>query len=175
MDSQETETLLLSLARIEAALAGLYEEFATNEQFSEPAREFWVSTMKEELEHAHLFNAIREDLKKDPSIQIEVNFESDRLRAVIRDFEGLKAEAFKKPISEQKAYELGVYAEERLSEFAFTKRISTDDRAIADRIKTVEQDTRRHQILLHNYSLGEKSPVRPPTAPKAPPKTGPST
>jgi bisphosphoglycerate-independent phosphoglycerate mutase (AlkP superfamily) len=175
MDLQETETLLSSLARIEAALAGLYEKFATNEQFSEPVRQFWGSTMNEELEHAKLFNAIREDLKKNPSIQIEVNFDSDRLRHVIKDFQNLKAEVFKKPLSEQRAYELGVYAEEKLSEFAFTKRISTDNRAIAERIKTVEEDTRRHQILLHNYSLGEKSPVRPPTAPKAPPKTGPST
>ena len=128
--------------------------------------------MNEELEHSELFNAIREDLKNDPSIQIEMNFDSDRLRAIVSDFKDLKEEVFKKPLSEQRAYELGVYVEEKLCEFAYTKRISTDNGAIAGRIKTVEEDTRRHQILLHNYSLGRRSPVRPPTAVDALRNTG---
>jgi hypothetical protein len=163
MISRNTENILITLAKIEATVARVYERFARNDNYTDAAKEFWESTVKEELEHERLFNKIREKAKRDGSIKIEINFDTEHLRKIINDFKKILKEVSKEVIPESRAYELGAFIEENLYEFGFAKRIITEDEDIVRRIRQVVDDTRRHQRMLYNYSLGERNPLRPPT------------
>jgi rubrerythrin len=162
MISRKTENILITLAKIEATVARVYERFAKNDSYTDAAKDFWESTVKEELEHEKLFNKIREKAKRDGSIQIEINFDTEHLRKIINGFKKILKEVYKEVISESRAYELGALIEEKLYEFGFAKRIITEDEDIVRSIRQVVDDTRRHQRMLYNYSLGERSPLRPP-------------
>jgi hypothetical protein len=65
MISRKTENILITLAKIEATVARVYERFAKNDSYTDAAKDFWESTVKEELEHEKLFNKIREKAKRD--------------------------------------------------------------------------------------------------------------
>jgi hypothetical protein len=163
MISRKAENILITLAKIEATVARVYERFARNDSYTDAAREFWGSTVKEELEHEKLFNKIREKAKRDGSTQIEINFDAEQLRKIINGFKKILKEVSKEVIPESRAYELGALIEEKLYEFGFAKRIITEDEDIVRSIRQVVDDTRRHQRMLYNYSLGERSPLRPST------------
>jgi hypothetical protein len=163
MISRKTENVLITLAKIEATVAKVYETFAKNDSCTDAAREFWETTMKEELEHEKLFNKIHEKANKDSSIQIEVNFDAEQLLKTIIGLKKILKEISKEVIPESRTYELGGFIEEKLCEFSFARRIITEDEDIVKSIRQVVDDTRRHQRMLYNYSLGEKNPLRPPT------------
>jgi hypothetical protein len=168
MISRKTENILITLAKIEATVARVYERFARNDSYTDTAREFWESTMKEELEHEKLFNKIREKANRDGSTQIEINFDTEQLRKIINGFKKILKEVSKEVIPESRAYELGAFIEEKLYEFSFAKRIITEDEDIVRSIRQVVDDTRRHQRMLYNYSLGARNPLRPPTGSAVP-------
>ena len=160
MISKETESLLVNLAKIETAIARIYEKFATNGNFTESAKKFWTSTMVDEFKHAKLFESILKKSKKDDSIRIEVNVDNAFLRNTIKELRKILKEVNEGEVSESRAYELGAFIEEGIFEFGFSRRITTDNKNLANNIKEVEEDTKRHHLLLHNFSLGEKSPLK---------------
>ena len=149
------------LARIEAAVARVYERFAKNDSYADAAKEFWESAMKEEPEHEKLFKLILEKANNEDSIEIEVNFDNLELNKTIDDFKRILKEVSREEIPETRAYELGFFIEERLFEFGFAKRIITENESIIRIIEKVVDETKRHQLMLHNFSLGQRSPLRP--------------
>lgn len=163
MLSRRTENILVSLAKIEAAVAKVYESFSKNASYTDAAREFWESAMKEELEHEKFFKLILLKANSDDTIQIEVNFDTALLNKTVKDFKSTLKVVSKEEISENRAYELGFLIEERLFEFGFVKRIITENEPIIRIIKKIMDETKRHRLMLHNYSLGEKNPLRSPT------------
>ena len=166
MLSKNVETLLRNLAKIETAVARVYEKFATNDRFTSPAREFWASTMSEELEHAKLFNTIRETAKQDDSIEVKVDFEMDQFKKSVNEFNTILRGISEEDISESKAYSIGAFIEININEFGFSKRVRTNNDEIAKTIRRIENDTNKHYRLLYNYSLGKRSPLQPPSAPE---------
>ena len=163
MLSKKTENILVSLARIEAAVAKVYESFSKDAGYTDAARAFWESTMKEELEHEKFFKLILLKANSDDNIQIEINFDTPLLKKTVEDLKRILKVVSKKEISESRAYELGYFIEERLFEFGFVKRIITTNEPIVRIIQQIMDETKRHRLMLHNFSLGQRSPLRPPT------------
>lgn len=168
MLSKRTENILVSLARIEAAVAKVYEYFSKNTGYTVAAREFWESAMKEEHEHEKFFKLILLKANTDDTIQIEVNFDAALLNKTVKDFKRILKAVSKEEISESRAYEVGFLIEERLYEFGFVKRIITENEPIIRLINKVMDETKRHRLMLHNFSLGQRSPLRPSTGPAVP-------
>ena len=95
MISKEARNMLVSLAKIEAAISRIYERLSRNESFPNPVRVFWASAMDEELEHAKLFNGIREKALKETSIQIEISYDKNQLSDTVNQLKRLLNEVTK--------------------------------------------------------------------------------
>jgi rubrerythrin len=161
MISKAADSLLVLLTNIEKALAGIYGSFAVSYGFTDEVRRFWATMMEAELEHAALFRNIRAKAKNDDTIQVEFNFTKEQLITSYKQIKRLEKYATGSEISEKKAYSLGVLMEEGLYEFSYTKRVSSNSREVMESIKKIEDDTKNHYVLLHNYSLGVKGALGP--------------
>ena len=112
--------------------------------------------MEAELEHAALFRNIREKAKQKEDVQVQPNFQMDNLRKAYQMVKRVQKIVMESEFSEKKAYTLGANIEEKLFEFSYCKRLKSNNKDIMERIKKVEDDTKEHYFLLHNYSLDEK-------------------
>ena len=155
MISKEVEELLILLEEIEKAISNIYGTFSINESFIDEVRSFWAMMMEAELEHAALFRNIREEAKRKEGIQIELDFNVDYLQKTYKKIENIQKIITESKLPEKKAYTLGANIEETLYEYSYIKRVKSNDQGIMDRIKKVEEDTKKHYYLLHNYSLEE--------------------
>jgi hypothetical protein len=155
MISEEIEELLILLEEIEKSISNIYGTFAVNESFTDEAKSFWAMMMQAELEHAALFRNIREEAKNKEDVQIELNFDTDHLQKSYQEIKNTQRIVTEGEIPEKKAYALAANIEENLCEYSFIKRVKSNDRDIMKRINKVEEDTKKHYYLLHNYSLDE--------------------
>ena len=153
MISEEIEKLLILLEKIEKTMSEIYGSFALSESFGEEVRRFWATMMEAELEHAALFRNIREKAKHNDAVQIQLNFEMDILRKSYQRIQRLQKIVIESDFSEKKAYTLGANIEEKLYEFSYCKRVTSNNKDIMNGIKKVDDDTKHHYFLLHNYSL----------------------
>jgi hypothetical protein len=156
MISQETDILLSSLAKIEAALCKVYEQLSKNEHFSGPVRKFWASISDEELLHAKIFTGIRERAMADSSVLVHLLIDRPQLESFVEKGKALLKTVINKNISESEAYTLASQIETELDEAAFLQRITINDPNFAKRLKQVENETKRHRVILVNYARGIK-------------------
>ena len=156
MLSKETENLLILLENIEKAISNIYGSFAINQVFGDEVRRFWATMMEAELEHAALFRNIREKAKQMEDVQVQTNFKIDTLQKSYQMIKRVQKIVIESELPEKKAYTLGANIEEKLFEFSYCKRIKSNNKEIMKRIKKVEDETKEHYYLLHNYSLDEK-------------------
>ena len=156
MLSKETENLLILLESIEKAMSNIYGSLAINQTFGDEVRRFWATMMEAELEHGALFRNIREKAKHNEDVQVQPNFKMDILRKSYQMIKRVQRIVIESELSEKKAYTLGADIEEKLFEFSYCKRIKSNNKEIMKRIKKVEDETKEHYYLLHNYSLDGK-------------------
>jgi len=153
MISKEVEKKLILLEKIEKTISDIYGGLAVNQSFTDELKRFWATMMEAELQHAALFRNIREKAKYKKSIQIELNFKIDDLLKSIKMAKRAQKIVIESELSEKKAYTLGANIEEKLYEYSYFKRITSNDKDIMERIKKVDDDTKHHYFLLHNHSL----------------------
>jgi len=153
MISKEIEKLLILLEKIEKTLSNIYGSFAVNQSFGDEVRRFWATMMEAELDHAALFRNIREKAKHNENVHIQLNFKMDFLRKSYQRIQRLQKIVMESEFSEKKAYTLGANIEEKLYEFSYCKRVTSNNKDLMNGIKKVDDDTKRHYFLLHNYSL----------------------
>ena len=156
MLSTENENLLILLENIEKTISNIYGSLAVNQAFGDEVRRFWATMMEAELEHAALFRNIREKAKHNEEIQIQLDFKMDTLQKSYQMIKRVQKIVLESEFAEKKAYTIGANIEEKLSEFSYCKRIKSTDKEIMEKIKKVDDDTKNHYFLLHNYSLDKK-------------------
>ena len=162
MLSKDDDNLLILLENIEKAISNIYGSLAVNQSFGDEVRKFWATMMEAELEHAALFRNIREKAKNNQDVQIQLNFKMDTLKKSYQMIQRVQKIVIDSVFAEKKAYTLGANIEEKLSEFSYCKRIKSNNKEIMERIKKVEDDTKEHYLLLHNYSLDKKGSFKSP-------------
>lgn len=153
MISIEIEKILILLEKIEKTMSDIYGSLAVNQSFGDKVSMFWATMMEAELKHAALFKNIREKAKHNEDVQIELNFNVDHLIKSYRKIKKAQKIVVESEFSEKKAYTLGANLEEQLSEFSYCKRVTSNNESIMKGIKKVDDDTKHHYFLLHNYSL----------------------
>ena len=162
MLSKENENLLILLENIEKAISNIYGSFAINQAFGDEVSRFWATMMEAELEHAALFRNIKEKAKQKEDVQVQPSFNMDNLRKAYQRIKRVQKIVMESEFSEKKAYTLGANIEEKLFEFSYCKRLKSNNKDIMKRIKKVEDETKNHYFLLHNYSLDEKGSLSRP-------------
>jgi hypothetical protein len=162
MISQEVEKTLILLERIERTISNIYGSLAVNDSFNDRAQRFWATMLAAELEHAALFRNIREEGKHDEATQIELSFDVEQLGRSYKKIKKIEKKVITAEISEKDAYSLGAFIEESLYEYSYSKRVTSNNQSIQSKIEKVEEDTRQHYILLHNYSLNGINSFRGP-------------
>ena len=155
MISEEIEELLILLEKIEKTISKIYGTFAIDESFTDEARSFWTMMMEAEIEHAALFKNIREEAKRKEDVQIELNFDMDYLLRSYEEIKNIQKTITVDNVPEKKAYAIASQIEENLYEYSYIKRVKSNDKEIMKIIEKVDEDTRQHYYLLHNYSLDE--------------------
>ena len=153
MLSKETEKLLILLEKTEQTMSEIYGSLAVNQSFGDDARRFWATMMDAELEHAALFRNIRKNARHNEDVQIESNINVDRLIKSYKKIKKVQKMVIENELSEKQAYTLGAGLEEKLYEFSYCKRLTSNNKKIMNGIKKVDDDTKHHYFLLHNYSL----------------------
>lgn len=154
MVSTETDKLLVNLAKIETGLSRVYEHLSKMDGFTNPVKNFWMTMKNEELGHAKVFNDIRERAKVDDSFEFEVDLDLKDLKGFVEKVNKLLEKIKKENITESEAYSFGALIEAELDEAEFMKKINTNDAGIAKNIKQIANDTKKHNLLLVNYSRG---------------------
>lgn len=149
----EAEKILILLEKIEKAMSGIYGGFAVNQSFGDEVKGFWATMMAAELKHAALFRSIRARAKNNEAVQIELNFNTGHLIKSYKMIEKVHKIVLESELSEKKAYAIGADLEEKLYEFSYFKRVTSNNDDIMKGIKKVDDDTKHHHFLLHNYSL----------------------
>jgi rubrerythrin len=154
MLSKETETVLINLGKVEKGLSRAYERLSKREAFSRPVKAFWENLMKEELVHEKVFDDIRERLREDEAFRIEIDLDMNRLQDFVTGTNELLHDASREDLSESEAYTLGARIEAQLDEARFLEKVKTNDEGITKWLKKVENDTKKHRLMLVNYSRG---------------------
>ena len=153
MRNKENEQIISNLIKIESALAKLYTRFSKRNNFTAPVKKFWMTIAREEDLHADILEKIRQAIN-DSSMTISVDIEIEILKDFISKANALLKKASAEDLSEADAYSLGAAIEVELDESLFTKRIQTTCEKLNKLLKTVENDTKKHRVMLVNYSRG---------------------
>lgn len=155
MPDNERDQLLLGLIKIESVLNRLYSRFAAQKNFSPPVKRFWETIALEERLHADTLSGIRRQIN-DGGINIDIDIKIEKLKEFIANLNLLIKKASKDDMTESQAYSLGAQIEADLNESCFTKLIKTTDKEIIELLKGIENDTKKHRVILVNYSRGIK-------------------
>jgi hypothetical protein len=110
--------------------------------------------MNEELMHAKIFDKIREKVNADGSVQFEINIDMGQLKGFVEKVNKLLQVIKNREVTESEAYSFGAHIEAQLDEANFTKKISTNDPEIEAKIEQIETDTKKHRMVLVNFSKG---------------------
>jgi len=152
--SDEKDRLLANLAKIEMGLSKIYEHLAQRKDFRKPVKEFWNTMKNEEIGHAYVFERIRERAKTDKSFDIDINIPLQDLKQFVDKVNALLKKVKNETISETEAYSFGAIIEAELDEASFLRKIATNDPAISESISELIHDTKKHNLVLVNYSRG---------------------
>ena len=153
MPNKEKEKLILHLIKIETVLARLYSGFSTRNNFTVPVKKFWTTIAKEEELHGNILNKIHQAIKDDKTtVTLDIQIES--LKKFIAKVNELFRKASSEDLEESEAYSIGATIEMELDESGFTKMIQTSDEKLNRLLKMVENDTKKHRVMLINYSRG---------------------
>ncbi len=155
MLSSEKERLISNLINIELAFEKMYNRFSARKNFTVPVQNFWRTIALEEALHAEILDKIHQGIKED-KISIIIDIKLETLKKFIEKVNGLIKEASLEDLTETEAYSLGAALEVELDESGFTKMIKTTDQNINQMLKRVENDTKKHRVMLVNYSRGIK-------------------
>lgn len=154
---KKTDNLLASLAKVENNISKVYEWFSKNKTYTPPVRKFWTILMNEESKHEAMFKEIREIKEKsktDDQFNIHINMDMNNLKDFVTKVNSVLKEIKVKNISDAEAYSLASLIEAELNEAGFVENIITNDLNIIKKLKQIENDTKKHSMLLINYSKG---------------------
>jgi rubrerythrin len=153
MSDNEKDQLLAGLIKIESVLYRLYTRFAAQKNFTPPVKKFWEAIALEERLHADTLNGIRKQVN-DGSVTVDIDTKIEELKEFIAKLSGLLKKASSGDLSEAEAYSLGAEIEADRDESSFTKMIKTADEKIIALLNRIENDTKKHRVILVNYSRG---------------------
>lgn len=155
MINKEKDLLLRNLIKIESGIAKIYNRLSTKDNFTTPVQKFWRSIALEEELHADIFDEIRQRMNND-GIPVVININMDRLKEFVSKINNLAKEVASEKFSDSDAYSLGTLIETELDEAEFIKMIETTDQKFIKMLKRIENDTKKHRVMLVNYSRGIK-------------------
>ena len=154
MITNRTNTLLVNLAKIEKGVSKIYELLSKREGFTSPVQKFWKTLMEEELTHAKIFDDIREKGRVEDTFQVEIDADLDELKGFVQRVKKAIIKIAAEDVSESEAYSFGAIIEAEFDEAAFIKKIKTNDKGVAKRVKRIDEETKKHRMVLMNYSKG---------------------
>jgi len=155
MQNKEKDMLLKNLIKIETGIAKIYNRLSTKDSFTSPVRNFWRSLALEEELHADIFDEIRQGMNND-GIPVAINLKIEKLKEFIDKVNSLAKKITSEELSDSEAYSLGALIEMELDEAEFVKKIETIDQKFMKMLKKIENDTKKHRVMLVNYSRGIK-------------------
>ena len=156
MISAETEKMLVNLEKIETGLSRVYGHLARKSHFSGPVKTFWTTIMEEERIHASIFRELREKAGEDDSFRIEVKTDRERLEDFVSKVNGMLQDVKREDLSESEAYTIGALIEAELDEAHFVETMTVEDEEMQRKIRRIQNDTKKHRVILVNYSRGIK-------------------
>jgi hypothetical protein len=110
--------------------------------------------MEEELVHEKIFRDIRERADANDSFEIEIDTDLDELKAFVHKLNTLLEKIKKGGVSESEAYSFGATIEVEIDEASFLKKIKANDPEIAKMVNRIDSETRKHRVMMVNYSRG---------------------
>ena len=155
MLNKEKDVLLKNLIIIESGIAKIYNRLSTKQNFTAPVHKFWRSLALEEELHADMFDEIRQGMNND-GIPVVNNINIEMLKEFVRKINSLAKKTTSEEFSDSDAYSLGAVIEAELDEAEFIKMIVTSDQKFIKMLKRIENDTKKHRVMLLNYSRGIK-------------------
>ena len=153
MLNKEKEQILSNLVKIESVLAKLYTRFSVKQNFTPPVKKFWATIAREEELHAGTLDKIHKAIN-DNSINVSVDIQIETLKGFVLKVNDILQKASSEDLAESEAYSIGATIEVELDESGFTKMIQTTDEKLNKLLKMVENDTKKHRVMLVNYSRG---------------------
>lgn len=153
MHNSEKEKIISNLIRIESVLSKLYTRFSTRNNFTAPVKKFWSTIAREEDIHADILNKIRNAID-DKEISISIKIQTENLKGFVSKVNDVLKKASSKDLTETEAYSIGATIEAEFDESGFTKMIQTTDEKLNKLLDTIENDTKKHRLMLINYSRG---------------------
>lgn len=108
----------------------------------------------EEIRHTYVFERILERAKTDKSFNIDINVPLETLKDFVKKVNQLLIKIKDGSVSEKEAYSLGALIEAELDEASFLQKITTNDDFISKSISQLINDTKKHNLILVNYSRG---------------------
>lgn len=155
MLNKEKDQLLRNLISIESGIAKIYNRLSTKKSFTAPVQKFWRTIALEEELHADIFDEIRQGMNSD-NIPVVISIDMERLKEFVEKINGLVKDVTSEKISESDAYSMGASIEVELDEAEFIKMIETTDQKFTKLLKRIENDTKKHRVMMVNYSRGIK-------------------
>ncbi|MBN1365309.1 MAG: hypothetical protein JW976_10935 [Syntrophaceae bacterium] len=155
MLNKEKDQLLRNLVKIESGIAKIYNRLSIKEEFTGPVKKFWRSIALEEELHADIFDEIRKGMN-DKGIPVAINIKIEELKKFVYKINEVIKKVTTEKCSESEAYSFGALIEVELDEAEFVKRIETTDAKFIQMLKRIENDTKKHRVMLVNYSRGIK-------------------
>jgi rubrerythrin len=155
MLNKEKDLLLRNLIKIETGIAKIYNRLSIRDNFTPPVRKFWRSLALEEELHADMFDEIRQGMNND-GIPVSVNIKIEKLKEFVDRVNSLAKKTTSEEFSDSEAYSLGALIEMELDEAEFVKMIETIDQKFIKMLKKIQNDTKKHRVMLVNYSRGVK-------------------
>ena len=153
MTDNQKEQIIVNLIKIENVLSKLYARFASKDNFSAPVKKFWATIAEEEKLHADILNKISQAIQEEQAtVSIDVKVET--LKGFILKINEILKKVSSEDLTEADAYSLGATIEMELDEAGFTKSIDSADEKLKKLLKSVENDTKKHRVMLVNYSRG---------------------
>ena len=155
MLNKEKDLILRNLISVESGIAKIYNRFSTKKSFTASVQKFWRTIALEEELHADIFDEIRQGMNND-NIPVVVDINMERLKDFVDKINGLVKEVTSEKYTESDAYSMGALIEAELDEAEFIKMIKTTDNKFTDMLKRIENDTKKHRVIMVNYSRGIK-------------------
>ncbi|MBN1103082.1 MAG: hypothetical protein JXL84_06690 [Deltaproteobacteria bacterium] len=156
MLSRDQTAVLTGLEKIESGLFRIYQHLSEMRHFAGPVKAFWASISAEELLHAKTVAEIREKALADEGLSLDLKIDRKQLQDFAQKVNSLLERVKKEDVSESEAYTLAALIEAELNEAAFLDGVKIGEPGLSQRIRKVRNDTKRHKVILVNYTRGVK-------------------
>ncbi len=155
MTNKEKDLLLKNLIKIDNAIARFYNRLSIKKDFTGPVQKFWRSIALEEKLHADIFDEIRQGMNND-GVPVVINIDIEMLKEFVSKVNSLAKKIDSETFSDSEAYSLAAQIESELDEAEFTKRVRTTNQKFIKLLQRIENDTKKHRLMMVNYSRGIK-------------------